>query len=147
MFRLLLTILIALPMLMPPGMCVCQFAPIASNEAVTRFEMEERHVAGRTDCHCASCLGRAVDDVGRKAMPYDSPVAPKHDDHSPHCPAALGDLPTKMAVPAITIHLDTDVGFISAVVEGVAIRARTIDVVNKTESFPPLFISHCTLVI
>jgi len=147
MFRLVLTLLIALPMLVPPGMCICQFAPVGSASAGTSYQLEVRHAAGRSDCRCESCSGRVADDHGRKVKPSDSPVVPKHDDHAPHCPAALGDLPTKMAVPALVIHLDTDVGFVSAVVERNVFRAQDRDIVSHVSTSPPLFISHCTLVI
>ena len=147
MFRSVLTILVALPMLVPPGMCVCQFAPVGSESAGTSFQLEVRHTAGRSDCHCESCRVRVADDRGREAKPSDAPVAPGHGDHAPHCPAALGDLPTKMAVPAFAIHLDADVGFVSAVVEPIVIRARVRDSVHLVMTSPPLFISHCALVI
>jgi hypothetical protein len=147
MFRLVLTLLIALQMLVPPGMCVCQLARVGSASAGTSYPLEVRHAAVHSDCRCESCSGRVADDHGRKVKPSDSPVAPKHNDHAPHCPAALGDLPTKMAVPALVIHLDTDVGFVSAVVEQIAIGSRDREIVCHVTTSPPLFISHCALVI
>lgn len=157
MLRSVVTFLVAVPMLMPPGMCICQFAPTGKASAVTRSEVGQQRVGhtadSRTDCRCDSCRERAAAaglPTGGEDGPSSSDEAPfGPGKHAPGCPAALGDVPTKMAASTVTIHLDTNpVGcFVPPVVEPTASVGRGRVCVSHPAASPPLFISHCSLLI
>ena len=147
----------AVPMLMPPGMCLCQFAP-AGNDCSPPAPLTAPLRAGghpaSVDCCCDSCRERAgvvtaVSQGEEKPRPSDRPASPHPGKHAPGCPAALGDIPNKMAAAAVTLPLDASaaVGFVSAVVPATAVRSRDRDVETFAVVSPPLFISHCSLLI
>ena len=154
MVRAVVTFLVAVPMLMPPGMCICQFAPTGMAAAGTRTiaarapAVAHSSDAGR-NCRCDSCREQAPALGGHEPTPAGSPTHPQPDRHSPGCPALLGDTPTKMAAPALTLHLDADPvpSFVSAVVETSRVQGRDRDAAVRTDSSPPLFLSHCSLLI
>ena len=157
MLRAVLTFLIAVPMLMPPGMCICQFASAGSACSPSAPLTAPLHDGGHpasVDCCCDSCRERAgaisaVSQEEEKPRPPDRPASPHPGKHAPGCPAALGDIPNKMATAAVMLHLDASpaVGFVSAVVPATAPRSRDRDIENFAVVSPPLFISHCALLI
>lgn len=153
MLRAVLTVLIAVPMLMPPGMCLCQFASAASACSPSAPLHDAGHPAS-VDCCCDSCRERAgaisaVSQEEEKPRPSDRPASPHPGKHAPGCPAALGDIPNKMATAAVTLHLDASpaVGFVSAVVSATAPRSHDRDIETVAIIALPLFISHCALLI
>lgn len=152
MFRSLVTLLVALPMLMPPGMCICQFAPTgkvsASPPSWAGQRQTDHTTDSRVDCRCDSCRERAAaTGEDRPASPDEAPVGP--GKHAPGCPAAYGDVPTKMAASTtVTIHLDAHPQcFFSLVAEPAALVGRGREGVSRPAVSPPFFISHCTLLI
>lgn len=158
MFRTVVTFLVAVPLLMPPGMCICQFAPTGKAFAATRPEADRHpHVApasdSRSDCCCDSCRERATDagltagSEGRSSHDGSLPSGP--GKHAPGCPAALGDMPTKVAAPAVSIHFDVNPGlcFDSPVGQPAASVGRNRECVSAQAASPPLFICHCSLQI
>lgn len=154
MFRAVITFLVAVPMLMPPGMCICQFAPTGTTTAGTRTVAARTPAVGHSssagrNCRCDSCREQAPAPGGQESVPAGSPAHPEPGQHAPGCPALLGDTPTKMAAPALTLHLDADPlpTFVSAVVETSRARGRDRDAVGHADSSPPLFLSHCSLLI
>jgi hypothetical protein len=154
MFRAVVTVLVAVPMLMPPGMCLCQFAPAGTTAAGTRSAAARTSVPGHSpgdgrDCRCDSCRGQALTLGGQESAPAGPPTHPEPGKHAPGCPASLGDTPTKMASPALALHLDANPapGFVSAVVETRRARGRDRDAASHADSSPPLFLSHCSLLI
>lgn len=154
MFRAVITFLIAVPMLMPPGMCICQFAPTETPAAGTRAVAARTPAVGHSsnagrNCRCDSCREQAPAPDGQEPTPAGSPTHPGPGKHAPGCPALLGDTPTKMASPALALHLDANPvpGFVSAVVEPNRARGRDRDAAGHADSSPPLFLSHCSLLI
>lgn len=156
MFRTLVTFLVALQMLMPPGMCICQFAPTGKGSAATRFESGQRQVShtadSRADCRCESCRERPAarlpsDGEDRPASPDEAPSGP--GKHAPGCPAAHGDVPTKTAASTtVTIPFDAHpLRFFSLAVVPAAPVGRAREGASRPAVSPPLFISHCTLLI
>lgn len=157
MFRSLVTLLVALPMLMPPGMCICQFAPTGKVSAAPPSWAGQRPVGhtsnSRAECRCNSCreqvaaAGLPTDGEDRPASPNEAPVGP--GQHAPGCPAAHGDVPTKMAAStAVTIPFDAHPQcFFSLVAEPAARVGRGREGVSRPAVSPPFFISHCTLLI
>jgi hypothetical protein len=154
MLRAVITFLIAVPMLMPPGMCICQLAPAGQvSGAKPVFERQEtvsHSVAARGTCRCESCREQqAPGSDGRKQTPTGSPAQPEPGKHAPGCPALLGDMPTKMAATALTLLLDASPvsAFVSAIVETDSLRWRDRDTTAVTASPPPLFLAYCSLLI
>ncbi len=158
MVRTVVTILVAVPLLMPPGMCLCQFAPAGHVFATTWAEAtRQEHAAhtpgSRPDCRCDSCRERAVGPdlpAGSQGRPSpDGPPPSGPGKHPPGCPAALGDMPTKVSAPAVTIPFDANPGpcFDSLVAGPTAPVRGAREGVSAQAASPPLFISHCSLLI
>lgn len=154
MFRAVVTFLVAVPMLMPPGMCLCQFASVGMATTGTRTLAARTPAVGHSsyagrNCRCDSCRAQAPAPGGHESAPAGSPAHPEPVKHPPGCPASLGDTPTKMAAPALTLHLDADPvpGFVSAVAEPSRVRGRDRDAAGYADSSPPPFLSHCSLLI
>ena len=153
MLRTVVTFLVAVPLLMPPGMCICQFAPTARASTPTRSGGGAGHTAdARPDCRCDSCRERAAPaglpcrGEEDQPSPDEGPFAP--GKHAPGCPAALGDVPTKMAASTVTIHLDANpVCFFSVVARPAGPAGRGRESATARAASPPLFISHCSLQI
>jgi hypothetical protein len=157
MFRVLVLILMLPPMLMPPGMCICQFAPLGkASDAPLSASPGRPHAVGnstdpRPDCTCDSCRRArttAAVPEGRDDQPAGGPSAPGPGKHWPGCPAATGDAPLTTAIPTLTVQVDlspaadTCIPVVIAVVQS----GRAAPVPSPVIS-PPLFITHCTLLI
>jgi hypothetical protein len=158
MFRAVVTLLVTLPMLMPPGMCICQFVPIGTTHAGPLPVRTVSHDAdaGR-HCTCVTCQTREQDpsageqsrDCGHPARPCgDGPSPPVPGKHWPGCPAALGTAPTKMVVAPATVPVDVGTGlcFTDPLV-GPGILVRRVNSTPVPAISPPLYLSHCALLI
>lgn len=158
MLRALVLLLMLPPMLLPPGMCVCQFVPVgtvpAPLSASRDRELSASHDANpRADCTCASCRSRAgaAPSEGGDNAPTprdDGPSRPEPGKHWPGCPAAADATPFNMVVPTVTVQADlaAATGFFTPVEVAVVPPVRATPVPAPAYS-PPLFISHCTLLI
>jgi hypothetical protein len=157
MFRVLVLLLILPLLLMPPGVCVCQFFPIG-NAAASPAARDRNPSVGCAsdpfpDCTCDSCHARAasaapegVDDQPAR-QPEQRP-ARGHGEHWPGCPAAVGNLPIGAAVPPVKVQADFVVAasFFTPITVTAVSPGRAATVPPRTGS-PPLFISFCTLLI
>lgn len=155
MLRALVLFLTLPTLLMPPGMCVCQFIsfPQSSNPRVEpspRSTYASHPTNPRSDCRCDSCLAHTASPPvgGTDEHPTDGPSRHSPGKHWPGCPAAVGAGPATVILPAVTVpaDLDTRVGIFVPVVECVVSPLRTTPVPSPALC-PPLFISHCTLLI
>ncbi len=161
MFRALVLLLMLPPMLMPPGMCICQFVPIGKVPVAPVSALPDRqssvgHASNpRPDCTCDSCrhsrTASAVPEGGNDQPtqpPTGGPSGPGPGKHWPGCPAAVGDVPLNAAVPHVKTQADlvATTNFFTPITETLVSRDRTQPVPSPTSS-PPLFISHCTLLI
>jgi hypothetical protein len=161
MFRALVLLLILPPMLLPPGMCVCQFIPVgkASTAPVSAPPSRQTSLGHNTDpqpdCTCDSCRhARTAPTVpegeNEQAIrtPADGPSNPGPGKHLPCCPAAVVDVPLNVAVITVTTQVDLVVtaGFFTPVAETVVSPGRVAPVPPPVGS-PALFISHCALLI
>ncbi len=158
MLRALALILILPPTLLPQGMCLCQFVPtgtpVASQSRSPGREPTASHAApARPDCSCDSCRSqRAATD---SAEAVDRPVTPPGDTptdrgpgkHWPGCPAAVGDAPLGPTVPSVTVLPDlvATPRFFAPTAPAVVSPGRIPSVTPS--GVPPLYISHCTLLI
>ncbi len=158
MLRGLVTFLVSLQLLMPPGLCICQFAPHANEVNIANFRVgpiADQHTDEAVrSCCCTACLSHGTSDRGtaRSELPQkpfqEEQNAPKPANHFPGCPAELGDMPTKLAVSVVILELDDFEGVFSVdwsnANNPVGREKARLDF---TPHSPPLFISHCTLVI
>lgn len=160
MFRALVLLLILPMLLMPPGVCICQFVSIGNATAapVPTSPSHNPPVGQASDplpgCTCDSCrrartasaVPEGVDDQPTQ-LP-EQPSAPGSGKHWPGCPAAVGDLPLNAAAPPVKVQADFVVAasFFTPITETVVSPHRAAPFLSPTSS-PPLFISHCTLLI
>lgn len=91
MFRAAVTFLVALPLLMPPGMCICQFARLSrSHPSSLSFGMPPAGTPTRAGCGQCSCFARSENHVhvedDRPDADLDSCPQPV-SRHEPGCPA------------------------------------------------------------
>lgn len=157
MVRVLVLLLIQPAMLMPPGMCICQFFPIGK---VTYASANLQRPVGQadhhqSDCSCESCafakttsVPECGDDRPNHHAPPQQPSAPSPGKHCPGCPAAVGESPLTFAVPTVTVQADliAVATFYSPRTESVVPRERVAPP-SPTPASPPLFISYCSLLI
>lgn len=139
MLRTAVTILVAVSLLVPPGTCVCQFVPTGTPAADTAARQ------ARVPSCCHSCHERKAE---RDHTPADSPANHAPGKHAPGCPALHGDVPATTAAPAFALDLDATPAprFDPVVVVSPVRRGYERDVIRHADS-PPLFLSHCSLLI
>jgi hypothetical protein len=162
MFRVLLTILAGLPMLMPPGMCICQFVPCG------RASADETRLPVPTDgavtvavdsgpsCGCGhrrSQSQQAKQKPGKPGglenIPVDhSAPNPLPGQHAPGCPAALTAATEKVALPTSQLQtlLVLALDFVGSAPVSSEMDGPSERVTIRPHS-PPLFLSYCTLLI
>ena len=160
MFRALASLLVALPLLMPPGMCVCQFGPLGP---VTAAASES---AARPDGACPAgdrgCCGHRKAAVKRKADGNDRPISsrlpvpgrgegvPDRPDrpHEPGCPALRAPDHSKLAEQnraSLILAVNRDgVSLAEGVLAG---RSFDVPAQIRGQASPPLYLSFCTLLI
>lgn len=160
MYRVGVHLVAALAMLMPPGMCVCQFVPSGKATADPLLTLPRTQPApahSRLGCSCESCRRGvapadqpAADDHSRANRSDDGPTRPGPVNHQPGCPAATDGIPFGVAVPTVTVQADVDLVAVSRagdpIIERLGSLVRTLSPPARAVS-PPLFISHCALLI
>lgn len=143
------------PLLLPPGYCLCK-AGVGSRGTARPQEPgsgpQSQPPATRSTC-CSHRHPATAGGVDHRQTVTDTPLAPgptPHDDsHLPGCPASPGvdrykwtePTPPSAAVlsPPLTLPLDVPL-------EPAPHRPLTAAETNRA-SAPPLYLSHCALVI
>lgn len=158
MLRGFVTLFVSLQLLMPSGMCICQFAPVANAFIVASLRSGENanhHVSvAQNNCRCPVCLGdESSERVSTSTSPtskssQESPFIPRPAKHYPGCPAELGDMPTKIAVPTVTLEFDDfePVRVLDWSIGSLHTSPKKYRLAFTLHS-PPFFISDCTLLI
>ena len=147
MLRALVLLTMLPPMLMPLGTAS---APLPTS--LTREFSAAHDASPRADCTCASCRpATAALPIGSDSQPSpsdDGPSRPGPGEHWPGCPAAADAVPFNVVVPTVTVQAElvAAAGFFTPVEVAVGSPVRATSVPSPAHS-PPLFISHCTLVI
>jgi hypothetical protein len=95
MTRVLVLILVVPPLLMPPGMCVCQYSHGVTQPGPHPKKAVESHPT--PVCTCESCR----DPRSAESPEYPAPAKPAPTDHAPGCPAALDAAQVAAVVPAV----------------------------------------------
>jgi hypothetical protein len=97
MLRIVTSLLIVLQMLLPPGMCICQFVPQVCAEPLEVKAQDDHPVTSQRSscccCHKARATTSGHTDQIRSAARSSSEEglhsddAPVHPSHDPDCPA------------------------------------------------------------
>ena len=153
MIRTLLLLLMVPSTFVPPGMCVCQFVPTGTASSA-RLPSVETATTTRPDCKCDSCrTGTSSADPERddhsNRQPADGPSGPGPTEHWPGCPAEVDAVPASMSAPTVVTaqaDLVATAEFYTPVAAATVPPVRTMPASSPAVS-PPLFISHCTLLI
>ena len=156
--RMALAFLALLPMLMPPGMCICRLvpgvraAPVAQPVASDNEVVAAHAANAKSGCSCDSCRSQTspVADTDRTNPPTTRDESPSHEPfkHSPGCPAASDATPLTLLVQPTTIPVDlvATLNFLTPVHSLFVFTVSPVSATMRT-SAPPLFISHCALLI
>lgn len=150
-----LLLAVGLPLLMPPGMCICQFVPCGESTGSGlggRAELERTRTS--TGCSCAprrggtqaaaggipACRDSGTTPGGQKSCPF--PAKPW-----PDCPVVTGTAPDKFPTPAPVLFTLDLASVVVWSVEVPATPVGRVDHISLRPASSPLFISHCSLVI
>jgi hypothetical protein len=136
---------------MPPGMCLCQFAPaVPPAKSVVVTPDEAAAVAPAEKTCCKRCVRHAdAEPAGPSPAPRTAePLQPAPPTHAPDCPVITG-LSPYTAVLADSVGVEWCLpATVSADSVGAIDAGRTLVAAGPSPSLsPPLFISHCTLLI
>lgn len=159
--RTLLLLLIAPVMLMPPGMCICQFVPCGWEMGTGRGDLSaslrsssqttttvtctcDKRRSGSQD-HRSSGVSTSQD---RETASGGEKPCPCPGKPWPGCPAVTGEDQAKVAPPpsAVLSSLDLACEFVQFV-EVPAVPVARVDFKSLHPASSPLFICHCTLLI
>lgn len=162
MFRVLLTSLVGLPMLMPPGMCLCQFLPCGRASAAGSGQTSAGEAAASPgvesapSCGCRNQRGnseQAKQEPGKPGgwenLPAgDSCPVPLPGGHAPGCPAACSSAAEKVALPGFQIQIlaAPALSFVGIAAVNDKANVPAYGLPAHVHS-PPLFLAHCTLLI
>lgn len=164
--RSVLALVAVLPMLMPPGMCLCQLAACPAPTPADGSSIpsptpafNSAPVITSSACACHRCGHEAAAEpdaaTDAPAIPDDLPHPPDHSpgpcsgDHHPDCPVLTG-LSQRLAVLADIAGSEwmqpvaVAIAF-AGICEDICHSHRTPD--TSTASTAPLFIAHCALLI
>src|SRR4051794_27500617 len=100
MLRAVVSLLVALPLLMPPGVCVCRCAP------VDRPSTALRTVARPACAHCCAHHKTKHQRAGTTLLTV--PDGSQVPTHAPGCPALLTPDHAKVAQPVVVVDGPAD---------------------------------------
>jgi hypothetical protein len=150
-----LMLVACVPLLFPPGFCICKVggwgAVAPTGQAHVATSQTPKPVLSKSGC-CANrdCTG---DHTERPASTGDSKSrpgpAPRDDSHMPGCPAAAGADWFKVGEPVQTpVHTLPPVALVPfRLLAVVSVAAPPITTFTNWPSSPPIYLSHCSLVI
>lgn len=129
-----------LPLLQPTGLCICKGGLLTRAQSLRLADADHTTAA---DCSCRGCRN------GRDPAPPSRTPAQDDDSHMPGCPASPGVDRYKWADPTPSLHsLLPPVALVSILPDLPAAKPISVAVRAVTwPSDPPLYLSHCTLVI
>lgn len=143
--RTLLLILVAPVLLMPPGMCICQFVPcgeVGRGDPVASGESEAASV-----CTCSHTDGGANAELPCGCPAGGGKPRPLPGKPWPDCPVVTGTAPDKFTTPSPVLLALDPAAVVLWVVEVPVVPAGRTHQVSPRLASPPLFISQCSLVI
>lgn len=149
----ILMLVACVPLLQPTGFCVCKSdgwgrpSPVRGSVEV---QADSHSAARKADCTCSHCAPSAKNRTAAIPSAPTPPAGPSPtDNHLPGCPASPGadslkwvdptpQVVTVLALPAL-VSLPT--------AEPALTAAPPTLPAARCSSFPPLYLSHCSLVI
>jgi hypothetical protein len=149
-----LMLVACVPLLQPTGFCVCK-AGVPSRTSPSQDatgQTDSRPALQKTGC----CSQRNAQDCHTKSDATEFPVsaphpcpAPADDDHLPGCPASVGVDRFKWVEPVQSFADALPPVEVTAFLplEVAAPAANLIPPSTNSSSSPPLYLSHCSLVI
>lgn len=157
MIRPVLSLLAVLPMLMPPGMCLCQFVPARAGgsgalpspvPAPTRVGTRHGDCCRCESCRTSDTPSALADDTRTNHQPTDGP-RPAPRPGWPCCPAVLNAPGANTAVPTAPVLLTFTfpAGPVDLVTGLPCSPFDHADRDHEPSHGPPLFICHCALLI
>lgn len=147
--RALLAILVGLPMLMPPGMCICQLLPCAAAASTTDRKADS---PSPETCACRKHVASQTCTTGQETRTSstndDHPLGPVPYKHSPGCPAAQSADQSKLVQSQrLTLNEGSTalMAFELPVVESPRFNSLQARCFRPAET--PIYLSHLTLLI
>lgn len=150
----LLMLVASVPLLFPPGYCICKsgggervgatgHGPVVAQRADSSARSPSGCCGNR---NCAGDHERRTPAGESKSRPGP---APQDNDHMPGCPAAAGADASKWVEPSQTLaHTLPPLVVVVVLPVDVAGRRRPpVATPTNWPSSPPLYLSHCSLVI
>lgn len=150
MLSRILTLVACVPLLLPPGYCVCVArhavaAPASPTRSEARLAPTHSHKAGGCS-HGHAVRGVATDAPGGEAPP--APVSPTDPD--PVCPAAshaVDRIPPGESLPDVSVHLFPATYVVAEPVVVHDTPRPPERLLSCRPASPPLYLAHCSLVI
>lgn len=166
MVRAMVAFLIGLPLLMPPGMCICQFVPDAraAEPEPTEVSCQEEQDAHAEEpctvpprkCSCACHRPPKAEPVANTSIvsitslrsAADEPKVPDDSRHVPGCPALRSVDNSKVAEThrPLLDRVDAVPEFLRLVLF-MAIATARVEVHRPEAAGSPLYLSQCSLLI
>lgn len=162
MVRVLFAMLVGIPLLTPPGVCLCDFLPCTrghdSVAAARKTEAEpEAQASNPKGCRChrhrteesATKSPAETADAQGRALEHDS-HCPSRPDHAPTCPAK-NHLAAK--IRSSVASMQPIIGLSSGLVEPLTpVAAKVGRVLSSASDFrrpadSPIYLTFCALVI
>lgn len=148
MFRAFVAFLAALPLLLPPGMCICRFVPCADcsvphEEHVTNSSADELTQCSKCSAH------RAQPETSTGESATKNSPGHSHQDHAPWCTAITGDA-DRVATESVSVpteYVTVLNGYVANFEWATVVPSRSRDFVAASIPSPPLYVSHCALLI
>lgn len=145
-----LMLVACVPLLLPPGICVCKAGqPVRTSSPLEQVEARTNPAPAAAKPGCCSQPRCTAESRSSSLPPGDQSPAPPDDSHMPGCPASPSAEAAKWVEPTqsfTTVLPPLDVVAIRPV-QVVASAAPLISTSTNWPSSPPLYLSHCSLVI
>lgn len=142
------------PLLQPTGYCVCKAGGFGGPSSVpVRGTSEVPHNSStgkKAGCTCSHCAAPAEGQPAGDPVAQTPPAKPSPaDDHLPGCPASPGADSLKWVDPSpqvVVVLALLEVVVIHAA-EPASVVPQAAPTSARYSSSPPLYLSHCSLVI
>ena len=152
----ILMLVACVPLLQPTGFCVCNAAG-SGNTTSPSLEPTEARTHSPTAPHKIGCCSHHdIDSEANKSAPSDSdrpapcPTPRDDDHHMPGCPASAGVDRYKWVEPVQSFAQTLpalDVGTFLPLEFALPVAARPIPSAAVWPSSPPIYLTHCSLLI
>lgn len=134
-------------LLMPPGVCICRVIVHVNKpvESIAFRSVNEQHPL-RPGCTCESCRARFTQETGDRLPPAE-PMPGNHDEHCPGCPLSMGAIPLTVQLPCFNYPIELNAIETTFNIDEFKVCPTREITPTLSSVDPPLFLSHCTLLI